>query len=83
MIFQGCLRVAQQAGHTNPMLFCGKGLDSFWACAKPGQDRMWGEGQKGLCPGVKGKMISEPGTNKRGMKFERKDSPTKKKVSWL
>lgn len=81
----GCLRVtAGWAGH--PMLSCKKVPDSglVQSLAKTCQDRMWGEGQKWLCPGVKGKMISVPETNKR-MKSEREDSLAegKDEVSWL
>lgn len=81
VIFQGCLKVTKQARQTTSCCFAGKrwthsGL--VQSLDTTGQDRMWGEGQKWLCPQVKGKMISVPGTNKRGMKFK-KDSLRKKR----
>lgn len=82
VIFQGGLRVAQQARQTAPCYSVGK----CWthsgfvqSLTTTLQDRMWGEGQKRLCPRVKGKMISVPETNKGGIKFEKKDSLRKKK----
>lgn len=58
----------QRAGQATPTLFCREVLDSFWVCAKPGethQDRTGDRGRNGSAPGVPGKMMSVPGTNKK------------------